>query len=117
MSNYLIKCRENYLKKITPSNKKSKDTDDYKQLIEIAKKTIDEIGIDNFSGYFQEGYYLVNLWTAHIIIEYYNPSKDLEKKCLEIIVNHLDNPLAPIVSLEEKEWLEENKSKYSNQQV
>ncbi|MFN8295597.1 MAG: hypothetical protein U0T69_05345 [Chitinophagales bacterium] len=112
MSDYLIKCRENYFKKITPSNKKSKDTEDYKDLLLIAKNTIDNIGIDKFSEYFQDGYYLVNLWTAHIIIEYYNPSKELEKKCLEIIKDHLDNPLAPLVAVEEKTWLEDNIDKY-----
>lgn len=108
MSEYLIKCRENYYNGITPSNSESKTNSAYKQLREVAFDIIKREGVEFFSGYFQEGYYLVDLWTAHILIEHFEIEDEIEQQCLRIIKDYSDNPLNPSVSLEEQKWLEEN---------
>jgi hypothetical protein len=114
MSDYLFKCRENYFNGITPSNEKSKNTVGYQELLKIANDTIEKIGLEAFTGFFQELQYRVNLWTAHIILEHYNADIEIEKECIKIIKRYSTGTLNPIVAIEEKKWLEENKDKYSN---
>ncbi len=56
-----------------------------------------------------EGQYLISLWTAHMIIEYGSPDKELEKLAIDVIKSHTENPLAPKVSEEERNWIRNNK--------
>ena len=61
---------------------------------------------DQFAGYLQEGQYFIQLWTAHLILEYGKPSDKLKSECLEVIIDYADNPLAPDASIEEKLWVD-----------
>jgi hypothetical protein len=53
-----------------------------------------------------EGQYFINLWAAHLMLEYGKPNKSQKEQCLEIIKRYTDNPLAPEAAIEEKIWLE-----------
>ena len=53
-----------------------------------------------------EGQYLIELWTAHLILEYGQPSLNLRKRCLDEIIKYSDNSLSPKVAEQEKQWVE-----------
>jgi len=101
---YLLQCKNNYFNGITPSNDEQYSLPDYKALIEVGKKCIREIGILEFSYFFQEGQYLIELWTAHIIIEYGNT--DLKEQCVKIIKKYSNGILDIKVANEEKAWID-----------
>lgn len=110
---YLVKCKENYLKGITPSNSRQIEEEAYKETVAIAIACIKTYGVENFSSFFQESQYLVNLWTAHFILKYANPDDKLKSKSLEVIKNYSSTPLAPKLAEEEKVWLLENYPEYA----
>lgn len=112
MSEYLIKCSENYLNGVTPSKKESKNDLGYLQLLNIARYTINDIGLESFTGYFQELQYRVNLWTAHILIEYYEINTEINNECIKIIRRYSESSLNSELAKEEQDWLEENGKKY-----
>jgi hypothetical protein len=107
-NSFLLQCKENFLGGITPSNKSSYKKPGYVKLTQLAQEYFDNNRYDEFANYFQEGQYLVNLWAAHMIIEYGNTEGNLVKTAINIIRDHTVNPLAPVVAREEKEWLAEN---------
>lgn len=109
---YLVKCKESYLKGITPSNPEQIKGKDYEEMVAIATACIETYGIENFSSFFQESQYLVNLWTAHFILKYASPDDKLKRKSIEVIKNYSDTPLAPKLAAEEKAWLLKNYPEY-----
>ena len=109
---FLILCKQNYFHGITPSNDVNYTKEGYKKAVSIAKKYFQENRYEDFAGYFQEGQYLIQLWTAHLLIEYGSPSQELKIASLKIIKKYTDNPLAPDVAKEEKQWLNKNRDKY-----
>lgn len=102
---YIEKCKELFFKKITPSNKLNVLKEEYKDLVFIAKTDIKEVGVENFMSYFQEYQYLIDLWTAHILFDYENISNHQKEECIKVIKSYLNNPLAPELAIEEKNWL------------
>ncbi|OYU96556.1 MAG: hypothetical protein CFE21_09230 [Bacteroidetes bacterium B1(2017)] len=106
-ASYLFYCKDNYLKGIRPGDPNSKNKDGYKNLLEIAELYFESNLLDTFAGYLIEGHYLVQLWTAHLILEHGQPDDKLKERCLDEIRNYArDNPLAPDVSIQERIWLE-----------
>ena len=105
-ASYLFYCKDNYIKGIRPSDINGKEKEGYKNLVEIAKLYIDNNLQDSFSGYLTEGHYFVQLWTAHLILEYGQPDTKLKKLCLDQILKYTNNPLAPEVAIQEKMWLD-----------
>jgi len=77
---YLLQCKANYFDNITPSNKDGYDKLGYHKLVEIAKEYFENGGLEIFAGFFQEYQYIVDLWTAHLIIEYGNPNEAIKNK-------------------------------------
>lgn len=108
---YLSQCKENYYGDIRPSNKRSHQEAGYKTLVEIAKDYFVRGEINNFISFFQEYQYCVNLWTAHLIIEFGNPNKKIKQEALEIIKRYSETPLNLELAKEEKNWLLEYESK------
>ena len=96
-----------FLKKISPSNKLNFEKKEYRDLVNIAEAEIKEVGVDNFMSYFQEYQYLIDLWTAHILFDYKDTSKEVKEECLKVIKGYLNNPLAPEIAIEEENWLRE----------
>lgn len=103
---YLIKCKENYFKKIRPANSISRSLSDYQTLVDIAKIYFKKDQQRDFSQFFMEGQYLIDLWTAHLILEYGQPDNDLKKESLEIIKSYSKTPLDESLANEEKVFLE-----------
>lgn len=102
---YLFTCKDNYAKSIRPANPETKNTDGYKLLVDIAKTYFLSGQTERFSDNFQESQYLVNLWTAHLIIEYGLADKSLTNKCLTIIKDYSTTPLNETLAKEETIWL------------
>lgn len=105
-ASYIIQCRTNWFLGIRPYDNNVKGGKEYQALIKIAQTYFNNNQYEEFSGYFMEGQYLVPLWTAHLILEYGQPSADLKERCLKIITDYTDNPLAPEVANEERKWLD-----------
>ena len=107
---YIIQCRTNWFLGIRPYDRSAKDRQEYKALIKIAQTYFDRGRYEEFSNYFMEGQYLIQLWTAHLILEYGRPTSQLKQKCLMIVADYANNPLAPDVALGAREWLENFKT-------
>ncbi len=105
-ASYLFYCKDNYIKGIRPADIECKNKNGYIKLVEIAKLYFDNNLMDRFSGYLMEGHYFVQLWTAHLILEYGKPDAKLKQLCLDEINNYSDNPLAQDVAIQEKKWLD-----------
>ncbi len=108
---YLFQCKSNYYDNIRPSRRESFNEDGYLMLVEIAKTYFAKDELSHFAAFFQEYQYCVNLWTAHLIIEYGEPNIDLKRKAIEIIKRYSTTPLNEELAKEEKEWLLKNKFK------
>lgn len=104
---FIIQCKTNYFLGIRPVHQHSKDTDGYKALIQIAKNYFDADRYDDFAGNFMEGQYFIDLWAAHLMLEYGQANESHKETCLEIIRRYTDNPLAPEAASEEKSWLDD----------
>ena len=101
---FIVQCRTNYFLGIRPANQQSMNTDGYKALVKIAKRYFDADRHDDFAGNFMEGQYFIDLWAAHLMLEYGQPNERQKEQCLEIIRRYTDNPLAPGAAIEEKIW-------------
>lgn len=109
---FVIQCKSNYFKKVTPSNSSMYHSEAYKRTVEIGISCIKELGVENFSNFFQEVQYLIDLWAAHLIIEHATSSENLKKQAIGIIKEYSNNFFSPIVAKEEDEWLKTNASQY-----
>jgi len=104
-SQYLLVCKEYYKNGVIPAISLQNRDENYNEIRELALQIIRENGIMFFSDFFQEGQYLVQLWTAHLIMEDINASDELKRSSLLIIQDYSDNPLVPKVSEAENLWL------------
>jgi hypothetical protein len=107
---YIVQCKQNYLSGIYPAGKGSKDKAGYELLVKIAKSYFDKNLYNDFASYFMEGQYLIQLWTAHLILEYGHPNEQLKNKCIDEIKKYADSSLLPEVSEQERRWLETYKN-------
>jgi hypothetical protein len=114
MESFLAACKRSFLEGITPSNKLNQEREDYTRIVRIAKEYFQKDLYNDFAGFFIEGQYLIPLWAAHMLVEYGKPNKYLMGTALNVIKDYSDNPLAPIVAEEEKQWLIENEKKYKD---
>ena len=76
--------------------------------IEIAKKYFEKGEIKKFSYFFQEFQYNINLWAAHLILEYGQPNELIKCEAIEIIHRYSSSPLDANLAYEEKQWLIDN---------
>lgn len=109
---FLLTCKQNRFDNITPANTSNYSKEGYIKIVDIAKAYFKKGKYKEFSDFFQEGHYLIPLWAAHMLIEYGIPSKNLKLEAMRIIKEYSDNPLAPEVAEEEKEWLRSNEYNY-----
>jgi hypothetical protein len=105
-ASFLFHCRENYFAGIRPCDLNVRSTHGYKNLVEIARLYFANNLIDSFAGHLENGHYFIQLWAAHLIIEYGHPDTELKNLCLEEIKKYCNNPLAPDVAIQEQKWLE-----------
>ncbi|WP_298708784.1 hypothetical protein [uncultured Chitinophaga sp.] len=104
-TDYISQCRENFFLGITPSCDSCQTQEGYVKLDRIAAQLMADIGALEFSGYFQESQYLVDLWTAHMILKHADVNLELKNKCLSIIKDYSTTPLSETVAKEESLWL------------
>jgi hypothetical protein len=102
---YHYYCREAYKKGIRPLDKDKSDNPNVKAIIEIAKTYQAENELQRFSHYFMADQYNIQLWTAHLILEYFNPDELMKNCCLDEIRKYSTSPLDQKVAEQEKERL------------
>ncbi len=102
---FLWQCRQNYFDGIFPADTTIIHTEGYQFLKELAQSYFDSNSYDDFEGYLMEGHYLVQLWAAHLILEYGNPSEELKQKCLSEIKKYAENVLNSKLAAQETAWL------------
>jgi hypothetical protein len=105
-TSFLGICKENYLKGIRPANDATRRSKNYQMTVSVAKQLMSNDKEVEFAGYFGEAQYLINLWAAHLILEYGGPSDDLTKECLDIIIRYSSTPLDETLAREESEWID-----------
>ena len=104
---YLFTCKSNYFSVIRPADNNSKNEQGYKTLVQIAMTYFDNNRYNDFAGFFMEGQYFVDLWTAHLILEFGNPDQNLIDTCIEIIKGYSKGSLDEQVTAQEKKWLDD----------
>jgi hypothetical protein len=114
-SSYLFYCKEYYFLKIKPSDSESRKSKEYQNLVEIAKLYFENDLQTEFATYLMEYQYLVQLWTAHLILEYGKPDEELKTACLDEIKNYSETPLDKELAEQEKEWLNNYRQKKHNE--
>lgn len=102
---YLWKCRENYFLKITPGCENCQQEKGYIELEQIAVQYIKESGAADFSGFFMEYQYLVDLWTAHMLLQHADITPELKENCLNVIKSYSTTTLNETIAKEETLWL------------
>src|SRR5688500_10835102 len=103
---FLIQCKRNYFLNIRPGGVDARKTKEYSKLSRIAKSYF-ENGLEReFAGFLMESQYFINLWAAHLILEYGRPDNELKEICIQTIVYYSDNPGHQESAVEEKVWLE-----------
>ena len=110
-TSFLFTCKENYFLGILPADKDSLEKPGYKALIQIAKTHFDAGLYDSFLAYFKESRYLIQLWAAHLILEYGKPADEIKEQCLDIISQYISNSATPEIAFIQMRWLENYKSK------
>ena len=109
---FLMLCKSNYEDNKSPIHNGVLSIDKSDKLAQMAVNYIEEHKLEEFSNFFMESQYLVNLWAAHLILEFGKPSKDIESEAIEIIKRYSNTPLDEELAKEESEWLSNNLRKY-----
>jgi hypothetical protein len=103
---FIMQCRQNTFEGIYPGDQTIKSTKGFSILKEIAQSYFKENKYEEFAGFLMEGHYFIQLWAAHLILEFGSASEELQQKAFEQIKAYTENPLAPHVAEQEKYWLE-----------
>ena len=107
---FLLWCKDRYLEGNTPSNQEFRQTSKYSEVKDFVKELVASEGLEKLYNYTMESQYLVNLWTAHLILELFDPDENIKGECLKIIERYSNGRLNKKVAEEETKWLEN----YSN---
>ncbi len=97
-------CKVLYSKGIMPTMLKSKDKD-VVELIKIAKSYFADGRLNDFSQFLRYDRYLIELWVAHLIIEFAEPGSALKSISLERIVTYATLSENVELSSLESDWL------------
>jgi hypothetical protein len=108
---FIESCHNLYKLGYTPSNLDFRDDPLFHRFLNIAKKEVNDLGIESFYNYTQEYSYFVNLWTAHLIFEFFESSDVVKSNCLDIIMRYSRSKLNTKVASEEINWLRINNFK------
>ncbi|OWP61540.1 hypothetical protein CDA63_18935 [Hymenobacter amundsenii] len=100
---FLMQCRENFFRGITPSGSGAETAK--KALVALFRGLTAASQMETFVGFLQEGHYYINLWAAHLLVEHYRPDGPTWKLCMEIIESHAMSTINPKVAQEELECL------------
>lgn len=73
-----------------------------------SKKFVDQYGVASFSGFLKEYQYLVDLWTAHMIVESDTAERALFEKAMDVIKRYASAAISPAIRACEREWLDLN---------
>ncbi|GGZ35337.1 hypothetical protein GCM10007049_30950 [Echinicola pacifica] len=109
---YIEFCKKLYLEGFTPANIRFREHPKFEEFLRIVKQEVYETSYEMFYEYTKEHNYFTNLWTSHLLIEYFKVSKEIKSSCLEIIVRYSEGRLNPKVAREERDWLEMNRLLY-----
>lgn len=114
VSKYLYQCKCNYFNGVRPLSKNRYSEEGYIVLVDIAKTFISNGKENEFLNFLQEYQYNINLWTAHLILEYGNQDNEINRKALEVIKRYSKTPIDEILAKEEKDWIIKYYPEYNN---
>ena len=109
---FKLLCRLLYFEGITPLDKSNFKSVRFAEMVEIAKEYFERDDYEGFAGGFQEGQYYIELWTAHLLLEYGHANQNLVLYSIEVIKKYAENSINEKVSIEEAYWLKENENRY-----
>ena len=102
-TSFLFLCRKVYFDGYTPCS--NTPNNDYDNLCQLARQLLMERGCEGVAYYFTEGQYLIDLWCAHFILEYGNPSGHIKQQAVEVIQKYAAKSFRVKLAKEEKDWL------------
>jgi len=102
---YLGLCKILYGSGIYPSAQDERSKEGLKRLRSVAVRCITVHGSKGFAGFLQEYHYLVDLHTAHFLLEQKPMDRALEAKCLDVIELYARSPLNALLAEQERNWL------------
>jgi hypothetical protein len=102
---FLIQCKQNYFDEIIPGDQTAKPSKGYLILKGLAESYFAESNYEEFEQFFMEGQYLVQLWAAHLVLEYGDPTEELKNRSLEEIAKYSTSPLSTRIADLEANWL------------
>lgn len=94
-----------YFEGCTPSNQGVYNSENYTHLCTLAQELIKLRGNEGFALYFKENQYLIDLWAAHLILEFGHPNDFMKTQALEVINRYAHMPYKLKLAQEEKDWL------------
>ncbi len=102
---FLNLCLEYYKQNILPVRNGQLSLTKSNSLIEVTRQFFSLGNYNEFIWLFRESQYLVNLWAAHLLIEFGNPTEKDRLSSLKIISRYSKTPLNPELAEEETKWL------------
>ena len=105
---FLLLCREIYRQGIRPGTAtKHAENASYQRLVKVARHWFDAGKEEEFYQIAQEGHYFVQLWVAHLLLDYGAPSVALTAQALAIIRRYAapDYTVDEVVAEHEAHWL------------
>lgn len=112
---FLELCKSYYFQQKLPVLNGEFSLDENDKLVKIAMNYFQESRYVEFSGFFMEYQYLVNLWTAHLFLEYGNLEDKIKNQSLKIIRRYANSSLNPQLAKEEQIWLSSNSESYEDE--
>lgn len=105
---FIESCRRLYEKGITPLSIEKFNDDDFLFMKKYALDYFKNGKTDIFIDYMQEPRYFVQLWVAHLILDYAQANAEVNQRCIAEIKKYSKSPLTPEVAKEEMLWLVKN---------
>jgi hypothetical protein len=90
-TSFLFACKESYYSGAIFGTKEAEQSDGYRRIVEIAETYFSAGMYDAIVQYLSEKRYMVQIWSAHIILQYGSPQADLKCKCISIITDFLES--------------------------
>ena len=91
-SSFFYTCKENFFSGINPANPESQEKDGYLAAVNIAKVYFSADLYEPLIQYLHEGRYLIDLWSAYLILQYGEPDISIKISCIQKIENVLNSP-------------------------
>jgi len=108
---FLSLCKSYYLDKRIPIKNGSLSVESTDEIVQVAQAYFYANKEEDFTGFFMESQYLVNLWSAHLLLDFGVPNEKQVSQDMDIVKRYSTTSLNEELANEEREWLKRNQNK------